>query len=62
MPPIKPTTTEDKQYVSPTSDETPEERYQRITEAESHLTEAELQEKIDRLEAPSEWFDWEENE
>jgi hypothetical protein len=53
---------ESEVYVSPTSDETVEERYARITASEADMTEAELEEKIARLEMPSDLFDWEGNE
>jgi hypothetical protein len=61
--PTKPTETkEDDEYVSPTSDETLQERYERILHEESQMTEAEIQEKIARLRAPSDLFDWEGNQ
>jgi hypothetical protein len=60
--PIKQRQREEEQYVSPISDETPQERYQRILDEEAQLTEAEIAEKIKRLDAPSDLFDWEGNE
>lgn len=55
-------TEESEEYVSPTTDETVEERYARITAAEADMTDAEVEEKIARLETPSKLFDWEGNE
>ena len=53
---------ENEVYVSPTSDEIIEERYARIIATEAAMTETEIQEYIQRLQMPSEFFDWEGNE
>ncbi len=60
--PIKQRQSEEEKYVSPTSDETLQERYERIVEEEAHLTDEEIEEKINRLNVPSDLFDWEGNE
>ncbi len=60
--PIQQKEAEQEIYVSPTSDETLQERYQRIQQEESALTEAEIQEKIAQLEVSSDLLDWEGNE
>jgi hypothetical protein len=62
MDSIKQQESEEEKYVSPTSDETPQERYARVTREEAHMTETEIDEKIKRLDARSELFDWEGNE
>jgi len=60
--PIQQKEAEQEIYVSPTSDETLQKRYQRIQQEESALTEAEIQEKIAQLEVSSDLLDWEGNE
>lgn len=60
--PAKPQTSEEEEYVSPTSNETLRERYERIQREEAEMTEAEIAEKIARLEESSDLFDWEGNE
>jgi|GEM_PF-2997103 len=60
--PIQQKEAEQEIYVSPTSDETLQERYQRIQQEEAALTEAEIQEKIAQLEVSSDLLDWEGNE
>lgn len=54
--------TESADYVSPTSDETLRERYERVKADEAAMTEEEIQKKITQLEEPSHLFDWEENQ
>ena len=53
---------EAEDYVSPTSDETLDERYARVEAEEANLTEAEVAKRLAQLRKKSDLFDWDENE